>query len=47
MKIIQHCKIKRHNHWVRKTVRVLGNKKIVRKEKFTNNASNYNKYRMY
>ena len=26
MNYIIHCKIKRHNHRVRKTVRVLGNK---------------------
>ena len=46
---IIHCKFKRHNHQVPKTVRVAGNKTNTkkRKEKFTNNASNYNKHRMY
>ena len=39
-----HCKIKRHNYQVPKTVRVPGNKTNPKKikEKFTNNASNYN-----
>ena len=46
---IIHCKFKRHNHQVPKAVRVAGNKTNTkkRKEKFTNNASNYNKHRMY
>ena len=46
---IIHYKIKRHNHQVPKTVRVPGNKTNPKKikQKFTNNASNYNKYRMY
>ena len=45
-----HCRIKRDNHQVPKIVRVPGNKTNPkkRKEKFTNNATNYcNKYRIY
>ena len=44
-----HCKIKRENHQVPNIVRVPGNKTNAkkRKEKSTNNASNYcNKYRI-
>ena len=46
---IMHCKIKRENHQVPNIVRVPGNKTNAkkRKEKSTNNASNYcNKYRI-
>ena len=44
-----HCKIKRHNHQVPKTKTVPVNKTNPKKIKlkFTNDASNYNKYRMY
>ena len=47
---IIHCRIKRENHQVLKILRVPRNKTNPkkRKEKFTNNASNYrNKYRIY
>ena len=50
MNYIIHSKIKRDNHQVPKIVRVGGNKTNPkkRKEKFTNDASNYcNKYGIY